>query len=147
VGMFTAGSGASIAILASAVDSRIKVLDMLDPWGDWPTWMARSPLVPTEERADYVKPAFLEKVALLEPVDWLSKIQAKRVRLQERIFQPVTPKAAKEKLRAAVSGKGTVVIYKTPKDMEKMLSGTRELEWIEHELRSISDAYPVGGEK
>ena len=40
VGMLTQGSGASIAILASAVDPRIKVLDAIDPWGDWPTWMA-----------------------------------------------------------------------------------------------------------
>jgi len=32
VGMFTQGSGASIGILTSAVDPRIKVLDALDPW-------------------------------------------------------------------------------------------------------------------
>src|SRR5260370_10713091 len=78
VGVFTQGSGASIAILASAVDSRIRVLDALDPWGDWPTWMATSPFVPAEERADYVKPAFLQKVAPLEPIDWLPKTQAKK---------------------------------------------------------------------
>src|SRR5208337_3439650 len=36
VGIFGQGSGATIAILASAVDPRIKVLDVLDPWGDWP---------------------------------------------------------------------------------------------------------------
>src|SRR5262249_11170030 len=40
VGMFAQGSGASIAILASAADPRIKVLDVMDPWGDWPTWIA-----------------------------------------------------------------------------------------------------------
>src|ERR1700730_3940068 len=69
--MFTQESGASIAILASAVDSRIRVLDTLDPWGDWPTWMATSPFVPKEERAEYVKPVFLQRVAQLEPIDWL----------------------------------------------------------------------------
>jgi len=47
VGMFGQGSGASIAILASAADPRIKVLDVLDPWGDWPTWITTSPLYPT----------------------------------------------------------------------------------------------------
>jgi hypothetical protein len=147
VGMFTAGSGASIAILASAVDARIKVLDTLDPWGDWPTWMAASPMVPEEERAEYLKPAFLEKVALLEPVDWLPRIQAERFRLQEQLFQPITPTAAKEKLRAAVSGKGTVVIYKTPEDMDKVVSARKELEWIQHQLQSIGDTDRVGGEK
>jgi len=147
VGMFTAGSGASIAILASAVDARIKVLDTLDPWGDWPTWMAASPMVPEEERAEYLKPAFLEKVALLEPVYWLPKIQAERFRLQEELFQPSTPTAAKEKLRAAVSGKGTVVTYKTPEDMEKVVSARKELEWIQHQLQSIGDTDRAGGEK
>jgi hypothetical protein len=51
VGMFTKGSGASIGILASAADPRIKVLDAIDPWGDWPAWMAASPVVPEEKRA------------------------------------------------------------------------------------------------
>ena len=63
VGMFGQGSGASIATLASAVDTRIKVLDVLDPWGDWPTWMSMSPFVPDDERPDYMKPEFLKKAA------------------------------------------------------------------------------------
>jgi hypothetical protein len=146
VGMFTQGSGASIAILASAVDSRIRVLDTLDPWGDWPTWMATSPFVPEEERAEYVKPAFLQKVAQLEPIDWLPKIQAKKFRLQEQIFERSTPKAAKEKLRAAVPCTGTTVVYKAPKEMDKVVSESKELEWIKHELHALPEIYPVVGE-
>ena len=42
VGMFGEGTGGSIRILAAAVDPRIKVLDALNPWGDWPEWMAKS---------------------------------------------------------------------------------------------------------
>ena len=61
VGMYAQGSGASIGILASAVDPRIKVLDTIDPWGDWPTWMKTSPFVPEDERAKYVTPEFLRK--------------------------------------------------------------------------------------
>ena len=45
VGMFGDGSGASIAILAAAVDPRIKASDLLDPWGDWPDWIAKSTLI------------------------------------------------------------------------------------------------------
>src|SRR5258708_20859062 len=93
VGMFGQGSGASIAILASAADPRIKVLDVLDPWGDWPTWIATSPFVPEEERSDYLKPEFLKKAAPLEPLDWLQKIQAKEFRLQQIIFETETPKS------------------------------------------------------
>jgi hypothetical protein len=143
VGMFTQGSGASIGILASAVDPRIKVLDALDPWGDWPTWMATSPFVPEEERADYVKPEFLKNAAVLEPIDWLPKIQARKFRLQDAIFEPITPKPAKEKLRAAVPSGAAVVIYKTPEDFNAVVRGKTELEWIQHELRSLPSLYPL----
>ena len=140
VGMFTQGSGASIGILTSAVDPRIKVLDALDPWGDWPTWMATSPFVPEEERAEYVKPEFLKKAAVLEPVDWLPKIQAKKFRLQDATFEPITPKTAKEKLRAAVPTSATVVMYKTPEQFNDVVRSKKDLEWIQHELRSLPDA-------
>lgn len=135
VGMYAQGSGASIAILASAADSRIKVLDTLDPWGDWPVWMADSPFVPEDERPQYVKPDFLKKAEILEPVDWLPRIRAKKFRLQDAVFEPNTPKAAKDKLRAAVPTGSTVVIYKTPEDFNVMVRGKKELEWIQHELQ------------
>jgi hypothetical protein len=144
VGMFTQGSGASIAILASAVDPRIKVLDALDPWGDWPTWMKTSPFVPEEERAQYVKPEFLTKAAALDPVDWLSKIQAKKFRLQDATFEPNTPKLAKEKLRAAVPTGATVILYKTPEDFNAVVRGKKELEWVQHELESLLDTSGKG---
>jgi hypothetical protein len=139
VGMFTQGSGASIGILASAVDPRIKVLDALDPWGDWPTWMASSPFVPEEERADYVKPEFLKKAAVLEPIEWLPKIQAKKFRLQDAVFEPNTPQASKEKLRVAVPAGATITLYKTTEEFNAVVRGRHELEWIQHELRSLPD--------
>jgi len=139
VGMFAQGSGASIAILASAADPRIKVLDALDPWGDWPTWMATSPFVPEDERAEYVKPEFLKKVAALEPIDWLPRIQAKKFRLQDAIFESNTPKIAKEKLRAAVPPGATVLMYKTPEEFNAVVRSKKDLEWIQHELQSLPD--------
>jgi hypothetical protein len=148
VGMFAQGSGASIGILASAVDPRIKVLDALDPWGDWPTWMATSPFVPEEERAEYVKPEFLRKVAALDPIEWLPKIKAKEFRLQDAIFDPNTPKFAKDKLRAAVPAGATVVIYRTPEDFNAVVLGKKELDWIQHELRSLpGTAQPAPAEE
>jgi hypothetical protein len=139
VGMYAQGSGASIAILVSAVEPRIKVLDAVDPWGDWPTWMATSPFVPEDERANYVKPEFLKKVAALEPIDWLPKIQARKFRLQDALFESNTPKTAKEKLRAAVPAGATVTIYKSPEEFNAVVRGKKELEWIEHELHSVPD--------
>jgi hypothetical protein len=139
VGMYAQGSGASIAILTSAVDPRIKVLDIIDPWGDWSTWMAQSPFVPEEERADYVKPDYLKKVAMLDPIAWLPKVQAKKFRLQDAIFDTITPKTAKEKLRAAVPKDTTVLIYKTTDDFNTVVRAGKELDWIQQELRALPD--------
>jgi hypothetical protein len=148
VGMFAQGSGASIAILASAVDPRIKVLDAVDPWGDWPDWLATSPVVPEAERAAYLKPEFLKKVAPLDPVIWMPKIQARKFRLQEAMFAPTTPKAAKEKLRQAVStepNRVTTAIYQTREETKLVIAGNNVLAWIEHELQPL--AQPPAAEK
>jgi hypothetical protein len=138
VGMFAQGSGASIAILASAVDPRIKVLEALDPWGDWPTWITTSPFVPEDERAEYVKPEFLKKAASLDPVEWLAKIQAKKFRLDDEIFDTNTPKAAKERLRAAVPAVGSVVLYKSVDEFKAAFQDGENLRWIQHELQRVS---------
>jgi len=139
VGVLADGSGASIAILASAVDPRIKVLDTLDPWGDWPTWMATSPFVPKDERPDYVKPEFLTKVAPLEPLNWLPKIQARKFRLQDAVFDTDTPKASQDKLRAAVPAGATVVVYDTLKDYPMAINGNRVMDWMHHELQALPE--------
>jgi hypothetical protein len=139
VGMFAQGSGASIAILASAVDPRISVLEALDPWGDWPTWLASSPFVPEDERADYVKPDFLKKVATLEPLEWLPKIQAKKFRLDHELFDTNTPKAAKEKLRLAAPAGATVMLYKNMEEFKAAFEDGRNLQWIQRELRSVPE--------
>jgi hypothetical protein len=138
VGMFGQGSGGSIAILASAVDRRIKVLDVLDPWGDWPVWMAKSPFVPEDERADYVKPAFLKNAATVEPLDWLPKVQAKKFRFQDAVSEARTPKAAKEKLRAAAPQGTAFVFYQTEEEFSAAFpANSMNLAWIEHELRML----------
>jgi hypothetical protein len=145
VGMFGQGSGASIALLASAVDPRIKVLDILDPWGDWPTWIASSPFVPEEERVDYLKPEFLKKAATVEPAEWLRRVQAKKLRLQQNIFETDTPKASKEKLRAAVLAGTPVVLYKTVAEFNAAFPNSTNLDWIKHELHSLPEVAPASG--
>jgi hypothetical protein len=136
VGMFAQGSGASIAILASAADPRIKVLEALDPWGDWPNWMAASPFVPKDERAEYLRPDFLKKVATLDPVDWLPKIRAKSFRLDTEIFEINTPVEIKQKLRAAVSHGANAPTYKTMDDFKAAFENGNNLKWIHQGLQS-----------
>jgi len=145
VGMFGQGSGADIAILAAAVDPRIKVLDVLDPWGDWPTWMAISPFVPEEERPDFTKPEFLKTVAGLEPLQWLPKVQAKKFRLQQLLFETDTPKPVKEKLRAAVPAGAAVVLYSTFEEFKAAFPYSTNLEWMKHELRALPGPEAAAG--
>jgi hypothetical protein len=143
VGMFGQGSGATIAILASAADPRIKVLDVLDPWGDWPTWIATSPFVPQDERADYVKPEFLKKAAALETLDWMRNIQAKKFRLQQNLFETDTPKPIKEEIRAAVRAGATIQLYKTLQEFKAAFPYSTNLAWMEQELRSLPQPAPA----
>ncbi len=75
VGMFGKGSGASIAILAAHADPRIKTLDLLDPWGDWPEWLKESPLVGEDERSKFLTPEFLKSVTTLDPVAYLPSLK------------------------------------------------------------------------
>jgi len=136
VGMFAQDSGASVAILAAAVDPRIKVLDVIDPWGDWPDWLAHSPVVPDGERPRYTTPEFLNKLTGLDPMSWLPKVQGK-VRVQNALFVPGTPPEAREKLLAAVPAGGTVVVYKTPTDTQEILQNNQILQWIHQGLAQL----------
>ena len=140
VGMFGQGSGATIAILASAADPRIKVLDVLDPWGDWPAWMKTSPFVPEEERPDYVTPEFLKKVAHLDPIEWVSKVQARNFRFRQNTFELDTPTAIKEKLRAALPAGTPIVQYKDIPEFLKDFPHSTNLKWIESALQPSSAA-------
>jgi hypothetical protein len=102
VAMYGQGSGATIGILAASVDPRIKVLDLINPWGDWPNWLKLSAWVPDSERPDYLRPEFLEKVAAFDPVQVLPKLTTPVMRLQQVKDDRFTPTAAREKIAAAL---------------------------------------------
>jgi hypothetical protein len=139
IGMFGNGSSGAIAILASAADPRIKALDVLDPWGDWPNWLATSTFVPPAERASYVKPAFLKSVAPLETLDWLPKIQAKKFRLQQPAFNSEDPGPVKEKIRSAAPAGTVFVQYKSMDEVKAAFPHSSNLDWLKHELSALPD--------
>ena len=101
IGMFGQGSGGAIAVLAAQADTRIQSLDLLDPWGDWPDWLKSSILVPDSERPEYLKPAFLESVANLDPVKYLGHLNVKSLRIQQITDDVTTPKVASDHIAAA----------------------------------------------
>jgi acetyl esterase/lipase len=136
VGMFGMGSGASIAILAAHADSRIKTLDLLDPWGDWPDWLRESPEVTESERSKYLSPEFLKSVAVLEPVTYLPSLKTQRLRLQQTLSEPVTPKTAKERIAAALPDPNELVKYTNAEDLMKAWKTTGLSGWIKQQMRS-----------
>jgi hypothetical protein len=135
IGMFGEGSGGTIAILSAAVDARIKTIDLLDPWGDWADWMAKSELIPEEERPNYLKPEFLKKVAAHDPVQWLPRLTSQRIRLQQVMDDPATPKAAKERIESVVPRSAQVVRYDSTRDFFAAASGGRIFQWAKEQLR------------
>src|SRR5262249_20019866 len=108
VAMFGQGSGGAIAILAASADSRIGILDLLDPWGDWPDWLANSALVPQAERETYAKPAFLAKVDPVDPVHSLPKLQTQKLRIQIVKDEAANPVACQEKMEKAAPANAVI---------------------------------------
>jgi X-Pro dipeptidyl-peptidase (S15 family) len=140
VGMFGAGSGGTIAILAAAADPRIKAIDVLDPWGDWPTWMASSSIIPANERPSYVKPEFLKKVAGLDPIDWLPKLKTQHIRVQQVLDDDVTPRAAKDRIASAAPATAAVVNYESTTQFFGAASSGRLFQWIKDSLHPPAQA-------
>lgn len=143
VGMFGQGSGATIAILAAATDRRIKVVDVLDPWGDWPDWMPQSKLIPEEERANFVKPEFLKRVAPYDPLVWLGKLKSRPMRLQEAMYEKDTPQIAKRRMEEALPRTAQVVHYYAPKEFsEKAVADGKMVNWIKGQVKAVSPEHP-----
>jgi hypothetical protein len=140
VGIWGDGSGASIAIMAAAVDPRIKVLDLLDPWGDWPDWLAKSSLVPEKERAAYLKPEFLKGIENLEPTKWLPELKTRRVRLSYiKEDLTVTPTVVQEHIEAAAPPSVKLVHYENLKAFRADVASTgKGFDWIKEQLAPLS---------
>jgi len=135
VGMFGEGSGGTIAILAAAADSRIKAVDTLEPWGDWPVFLAKSAVVVQDpDRADYVKPDFLKRVAPLDPVKWLPQLKVP-VRIQQVKEGDTTPMEVKQAVASAAPKKASITRFETDSDLSDREGGGRLFDWIKEQVQ------------
>ncbi|HEX8814928.1 MAG TPA: CocE/NonD family hydrolase [Terriglobales bacterium] len=146
VGMFGQGSGGTIAILAASVEPRLKAIDVLDPWGDWPDWLAGSAMVKDEERASFLTPEFLSKVAPVDPVRYLPDLKQK-IRILNVVDDDVTPRAAADKINAAAPKSAELVDFKDRKEFFQTVGGGRIFEWVKDELRPPAPAAPNAARK
>ena len=143
IGMFGVGSGGTIAILAAAADPRIKTIQLIDPWGDWPDWMAKSSLIPEVERPNYLKPEVLKKVAPLDPVAWLPRLKSQHIRLVQVLDDSVTPRVAQDRMKAAASGTAQIVAFDTTKQFFGAVSGDTIAQWLKDQLQPASTLQPA----
>jgi len=139
IGMFGQSSGGAIALLAAAAEPRIKAVDVLDPWGDWPVWLAKSPAVKDDpNHTDFLStPAFLTKVAPLDPVKWLPTLTSTRVRIQQVNDNEATPDACKKALRDAAPKQAEVVRFDHVADLAASSAGGRLFDWVKDSLKAI----------
>jgi hypothetical protein len=138
VGMFGQGSGGAIAILAAAADPRLKAIDLLDPWGDWPDYLAKSGIKP-EELANYLKPDFLQRLEPLEPVRFLPELKSRSLRMQF-VDEYDESKEAVRKLEAAAPSTAEVVHYPTEVAFKSATANGALFEWIAAALKPHPDS-------
>ncbi len=138
VGMFGVGAGGTIAVMAASVDSRITVVDLLDPWGDWPTWIGKSDVIPDEERPNYAKAEFLKRIAPFDPVILLPRLKSPRIRLiQLNEDFASTPEEAKKHMEAALPASAESHRYQSNAEFYgAVASGGRAFDWVKLQLKA-----------
>jgi len=138
VGVFGVGAGGTITVMAASVDSRIKAIDLLDPWGDWPVWMHKSAVIPDEERPMYVKPEFLKKVAGFDPVKLLPALKTPRIRLNQLNDDfAITPEEAKKRLEAVLPATAEHRRFETSIAFYgEVASGGRVFDWLKLQIKA-----------
>ena len=135
LGMFGQGTGATIAALAAAADPRIKAVELLDPWGDWPDWVKKSTRIPENERPDFLKPEWLDANAPMDPVKWLSQLKTPNVRLQFVKSVQITPTEAQAKIEAAAPKQAQIVHYDDTAAFKGALADGSGLDWLKEHVR------------
>ena len=143
IGIFGQGSGGTIAVLAAAADPRIKAVDLLTPWGDWPKWVDTTTKIPQKDRPGYTQSDFLKSAAPLEPVDWLPKLKDKKVRLQFVDSDLSVPLDCQKAMEKAAPIGSTQAIYKNNVALYAASSGGRLFDWLGQQLHGASKDEPV----
>lgn len=137
VGTFGIGAGATISVMAASADRRIKAVDLIDPWGDWPIWLAKSPAVPEDERPRFLQPEFLKRVAGFDPIALLPKLKTQDVRLVQGTGSAV-PEVARHEIAAALPARAVNYRSGETRRSEEFASSERAFEWIKVQLKSGS---------
>jgi hypothetical protein len=133
VGMFGQGSGGAIAILSAAADPRIKAIDVVGPWGDWPDFLAEAKGIPDAERPNYLKPEFLKKLETLEPARYLPDLKTRNVRI-EFTDQELKTKWATN-IEKAAPANAAIRNYTSPEGLHSASADGTLFQWLADRLK------------
>lgn len=133
IGMFGMGSGATIAVLAASVDRRIKAIDLINPWADWPSWMKTAAIVDKQDRQRFAAKPFLAKIAKFDPITVLPTLKIP-VRMNLVGGDPNLPDSIQGKLANRISAKGKVNEFGDGGDFYRATSGGKLFEWLARTL-------------
>jgi len=140
IGMFGQGSGGTIAILSAAGDSRIKAIDVLEPWGDWPVWLAKSSVIKEDDpnKDLYTKKEFLKRVEPLDPVRWLPKLKSTAIRIQQIAeYDDSVPPECQKRIKAAAPKHATVDEFDSSVHLATVQGGGRIFDWMRGQLTKL----------
>jgi cephalosporin-C deacetylase-like acetyl esterase len=147
VGMFGEGSGGAITILAAAADPRIKAIDLLEPWGDWPDFLRTSVVLQEDPDHDnYKKPEFIKKVETLDPVKWLPQLKIP-IRMQQVKDDGAVSMEGKEALKNAAPKQTEVRRFETKLAMFHAERGGILFSWVKDRLNEIGRKSSVAEQK
>ena len=144
IGMFGQSSGGTIAILAAAADRRIRVVDALDPWGDWPVWLKDSWVPKVDpDHEQYTSPEFLSRVAPLDPVKWLPTLKTQKIRIQQVMDNDATPEESKDALKKAAPKQAQIVRWDHAGQFMEASRGPGLFSWTKTQLKSLPSSKPA----
>lgn len=109
-GFFGTGSGATIGVLAATIEPRIRALDLIGPWCDWPTWMKESKQIAEDERPKLTQRAFLRDIRDLDPLNKISKLNIP-IRINHVKEDPTVPDRTIEALRKRLPKSATLTLH------------------------------------
>jgi len=132
VGMFGQGSGGAIAILAAAADPRIKALDLIGPWGDWPNFLAEAKGIAPADKQKYLTPEFLKKVEPLEPIRFLPMLKTQSIRIHLQDDKPPTKWSASVEKAAPLNAE--IHHFSSPEDLRDDSASGKLYAWIAQKL-------------
>ncbi len=136
IGIFGQGSGGTISILAAGADPRIKAVDILTPWGDWPHWAQATSAIPKKDKSIYTLPKFQGRVAPLDPVIWLARLKDRQLRLQFNDDDAAVPAECRETMKAALPREATFVNFPTNKALYAASAGGHLFDWMAKQLNA-----------